>query len=218
MNNKLPNDLKGLIFDCDGVIIDSRTANTAYYNQIRSRMGMPDITPDEEAFVHMATVDQAIFHIIPERLRGSAEMAMAMAFVRNNKELWNKVTLERHILEFLRWIKPCGLRLGICTNRIDPLHELLEPFNILPYFDTVKTAADHPPKPSPEGLLAILNEWKLAPEEVAYIGDSKVDEAAARSAGIPFLAYKNESLSSSFHIRDYHELIRELNKPPQGAR
>ena len=40
--------LSGVIFDCDGVLVDSRDANRMYYNLIREGIGMLPITPEEE--------------------------------------------------------------------------------------------------------------------------------------------------------------------------
>ncbi len=199
-----------MIFDCDGVLLDSRAANIAYYNAIRASLGMPNLTPDEENFVHMATVDQAIFHIIPEHMRNSAETARAM--MRYNLDVGPMLALERYLPEFLRWISPYKLRMGICTNRIDPVDDLLGPFNILPYFHSVKTAADYAPKPEPDSLLATLEDWDLAPDDVVYIGDSKVDELASARAGIPFWAFKNKNLNGSMHISDYRDMAEKLRK------
>jgi phosphoglycolate phosphatase-like HAD superfamily hydrolase len=55
-----------VIFDCDGVLFDSRRANTAFYNHIRSRFGLPEMTPSQIDFVHMATTKESVKHIIPE--------------------------------------------------------------------------------------------------------------------------------------------------------
>ena len=41
MGQLFPNGLGGVIFDCDGVIIDSRPANGVYYNRILAHFGLP---------------------------------------------------------------------------------------------------------------------------------------------------------------------------------
>ena len=42
-NTTLP--LRGVIFDCDGVIIDSKEANTTFYNSVLHHFGLPSMTP-----------------------------------------------------------------------------------------------------------------------------------------------------------------------------
>lgn len=36
-----PHGIAGVIFDCDGVMIDSRTANNIYYNRVLAWFGLP---------------------------------------------------------------------------------------------------------------------------------------------------------------------------------
>jgi phosphoglycolate phosphatase-like HAD superfamily hydrolase len=38
------------------------------------------------------------------------------------------------------------------------------------------------------------------------VGDSKLDEIAAKAAGMPFVAYKNRSLSADFYIQSLKEV------------
>ncbi|HEX9949261.1 MAG TPA: HAD hydrolase-like protein, partial [Thermodesulfobacteriota bacterium] len=39
-----PNTIKVIIFDCDGVLFDSKEANIAFYNQILSQFNLPPLT------------------------------------------------------------------------------------------------------------------------------------------------------------------------------
>ena len=65
--------LSGVIFDCDGVLVDSRDANRMYYNLIREGIGMLPITPEEEDYVHMHAVGECLDRIIPAERRQEAE-------------------------------------------------------------------------------------------------------------------------------------------------
>lgn len=56
------------------------------------------------------------------------------------------------------------------------------------------------PKPNPEGVHSILETLEPHPHEVAYIGDSIVDEQTARAAGVAFWAYKNSRLAAHHHV------------------
>ena len=76
----------------------------------------------------------------------------------------------------------------------------------------VVTASDvlHP-KPHPEVLFKILKHFDLEPFQTIYIGDSQVDEMAARAAAIPLVAYRNRELSADYHIDTLKELEELLN-------
>lgn len=60
---------RGIIFDCDGVVIDSREANITYYNYLREYIGLPKLTREQEDFVQAATVHQAMDAIFPKPLQ-----------------------------------------------------------------------------------------------------------------------------------------------------
>ncbi|MDL2285178.1 HAD family hydrolase [Desulfovibrio sp. OttesenSCG-928-F07] len=197
-------ELRGLIFDCDGVLLNSRTANMHFYNTLRKKAGMPPLTAQEEEFVHMSTYEQALNHIFK-----GAERAKVSGFVEemaDNFDYFNLLEVEDGLIAMLTWLKQNKIKLAICTNRLSPLEPLLERFGLEGFFNPLQTASSAQPKPSPEGLQNILNAWHLKQGAVAYIGDSKVDEAASAAAQIPFWAFKNPTLSANLHITSFTEL------------
>ena len=62
------------------------------------------------------------------------------------------------------------------------------------------------PKPHPEALVKVVDHFSVSPEEVIYVGDSRVDELAARDAGIPFVAYRNPDLTAEHHVRHLNQV------------
>jgi phosphoglycolate phosphatase len=54
---------KVIIYDCDGVLIDSRESNQAFYNHILDRFGLPPLTPAQLEAVHVKTAEQAIDYL-----------------------------------------------------------------------------------------------------------------------------------------------------------
>ena len=57
------NKISAVIFDCDGVMFDSRQANINYYNHILAHFGLPPMPDEEVSFVHMNTADESVRHI-----------------------------------------------------------------------------------------------------------------------------------------------------------
>ena len=55
--------IRVVIFDCDGVMFDSRTSNIAFYNHLLAHFGLPPMTEDKTDLVHMATADESIRHV-----------------------------------------------------------------------------------------------------------------------------------------------------------
>ena len=59
---------------------------------------------------------------------------------------------------------------------------------------------------------ASLTTCFVSPEEAIYVGDSEIDESAARAAGIPLVAYKNPLLSAAYHVTHFKEVEDLLRK------
>jgi phosphoglycolate phosphatase len=67
------------------------------------------------------------------------------------------------------------------------------------------------PKPHPDPLIKILEYFGIEPNNALYVGDSNLDEIAAKAAGVPFVAYQNRSLSAEFHIHSLKEIAKILD-------
>jgi phosphoglycolate phosphatase-like HAD superfamily hydrolase len=196
--------VKGIIFDCDGVLVDSRDSNRMYYNLIREGLGMLPITPEEEAYVHMHAVKECLTRIIPaDRLDEAEEVRKNI----NYEDVVPYIFLEEGVVELLDALSGRGIRLAVHTNRTTTVERLLRHFEIDRYFHPVVSAGSlKRPKPDPEGVLRILTAWDLPKDAVAYIGDSALDERSALASGIQFWSYKNPGLSAAMYIEDFDSL------------
>jgi HAD superfamily hydrolase (TIGR01509 family) len=109
-------------------------------------------------------------------------------------------TMEPQLVSLLEKLRP-QIKTAVATNRTDTMDKLLVEFNLDGYFDLVVTSSDvKHPKPHPEGLLKILDHFGLAPHQAIYVGDSQVDELAARAAKMPLVAYRNRKLEADYYI------------------
>ena len=114
--------------------------------------------------------------------------------------------IEPHLRATLAMLRASHLT-AVATNRTTTISFILKQFELGDLFDMVVTALDvEHPKPHPESLLKILYEFDLNPDEAVYVGDSLVDQIAAESADMPFLAYRNPSLKATLHIDSLDEL------------
>lgn len=196
--------LKGIVFDCDGVMFDSKEANRAYYNKIREGVGLDPMSPEEEEYVHVHSVLDSIAHIVP---KGKYEQALKVRKSLDYKDFIRYMQPETGLYPLLFWLRDKGLRLAVNTNRTNTMDLVLDIFGLRSFFVPVVVASMvSSPKPFPEGLNLILENWGIRPEETAYIGDSEVDQATAEAAGVAFWAYKNVYLRADLHIDDFYTL------------
>ena len=203
-----PNGLKGLIFDCDGVIFDSRESNTSYYNAIRQGVGLPPLTHEDIAYVHMSTVHAAFARLFPPPYDQAALEYSALYDYKEN--IVPMLVPEQGILELLHWLQNWNIKIGMCTNRMNTVGDVLRYFSLEGFFWPVKTAANSTPKPQPDGLLEIIKDWGVPLDSVAFIGDSQVDEEAARAAGMNFWSFKNENLNADLYVKDFFAMMEEI--------
>ena len=197
-------NVKAVAFDCDGVMFDTARANRFYYSHILQHFDRPAVTDEQFAFVHMHTVDESMAYLFPE----GKTLAEAYEFRKSidYRQYLGYLTIEPHLVSLLEKLRP-QFKTTIATNRTDTIDRLLSQFGLDGYFDLVVTASDVlRPKPHPEALLKILNYFDLEPYQAIYIGDSQVDEMAARAAAIPLIAFRNRELSADYHIDTLKEL------------
>jgi HAD superfamily hydrolase (TIGR01509 family) len=201
-------DVRVVAFDCDGVLFDTEQSNRAYYNEILNHFGKPKLTPEQFAYVHMHTLEDSLAYLFNDK------KSLADAYAYREGMDYRKLRLMRPepaLVPLLKKIRP-RIKTAIATNRTDTVTWLLDAFGLNGYFDLVVTSSDVQfPKPHPDLLQKILAYFQILPDQAVYVGDSDLDELAARSAGVPLVAYRNQSLLSDCHIESLRELESILN-------
>lgn len=210
--------LKLIAFDCDGVLFDSRQANIAFYNAILQQFGRPLLTPTAVEYVHSHTVFESIEYLF----RGYPDLNAVREFTRNldYHPFIPMMQEEPHLREFLGFLRP-AFACALATNRSTTTRAVLKYHRLEEHFDLVVSAQDvSRPKPDPESFRIILNHFGLAPQEAIYIGDSRVDEAFAKNAGVPLVAYRNPELNAGYYLDSFAaapDLITALTAGKTGA-
>jgi len=200
--------IKVIIYDCDGVLIDSRGANAAFYNHILEKFGLPRLTPRQLDFVQSSTAPEAVDFLF----QGSPWREEAQDYQRNidNRPFLHLLRLEPHVREALVTLRP-AYHTAIATNRGKSLPLVLETLELADLFDlTISSYEVAKQKPHPECLFKILEHFRVEPGEAMYIGDAPVDQQTARRAGVTFAAYKNPYLEAGYHLQDHLDLLRIL--------
>jgi HAD superfamily hydrolase (TIGR01509 family) len=198
------NVVKVVIFDCDGVMFDSKKANEQYYNHILVRFGKPRMDREQCKYVHMNTADQSLAYLFMNDPR--LEQALAYRQQIDYFPFIPMMKMEPYLKPLLDYLRP-AYKTAVSTNRSDTMNRVLAHHGLEGHFDIVVSSLDvERPKPDPEPLMKILNHFGFSPEEAIYIGDSEIDELAAKAASIPLVAYKNQSLSAAYHVKHFKEI------------
>jgi phosphoglycolate phosphatase len=201
--------IKVVAFDCDGVMFDTTKANMAYYNEILQHFGRPTLTPDQFAYCHSHTADQSISYLFNDEksFRKAQNYRKNMSYIPFLKYM----VLEPYLKPLLEKLRP-KYKTAVATNRSNTMDRVLSEHGLEGYFDMVVSSSDvDRPKPYPDPLVKILEHFEIEAYNALYVGDSELDEIAAKAAGVPFVAYQNKSLLANFHIKSLKEIAQILD-------
>jgi len=182
---------KGIVFDCDGVLFESKRANLAYYNEVLKVFDVAPVTIEQRERAHIchtAATPQVFAALLgPER----AALALAMVAKLDYKKFIPFMTPEPQMQEVIATLAT-RYPLAVATNRGTSMAEILVHFDLAAYFKVVITSRDVArPKPFPDMLHLAAHRLGIAENELLFVGDSELDAAAAAAAGMSFIAYRS---------------------------
>jgi HAD superfamily hydrolase (TIGR01549 family) len=204
-----------IVFDIDGVLLDSHAANMAYYQGILARYGFPAASDVELAYGHSHTLRESIAYLT------RADESSVDAIFAEIRDLagypYELVTLPDSsgaVLEALS----SEYVLGVMSSRIvEGIAQYLDLSGTHHLFATVVGYDDttrH--KPHAEPLLLACERLGVAPEATVYVGDAPTDMACARAAGAHFIAFGSAIPDAEHvitHFQDLAGAVRRLNSP-----
>jgi phosphoglycolate phosphatase len=190
--------LKLLVFDLDGTLIDSAQDLSNSVNATLIHMGRESL-PDAVVASYIGDgavmlVRRALFGLdateVDKDLLTQA-YAWFLDYYREHK-LDNTYAYEG-VLEALAAIKelhnaadgPARLMAVLTNKPVRPARDICAALGLAPYFLSIYGGNSFATKkPDPEGLRALMAEAGAKPEETVMIGDSQVDVETARNAGV----------------------------------
>ncbi len=195
--------LKLIVFDCDGVMFSSKEANRIYYNSLLDHFGCPPMDDNEADFVHSRNVLDSVHHIFRNHNQVNSQEVTSYREQLDYTPFLRYMEMEPDLLEFLNLIKP-QYNTAISTNRTTTMDNVLDTFELRPWFDMVVTASDvENPKPAPDALNKIMDHFKVKANEIIYIGDSEVDQGHCESVGVDLIAFKNPNLHAKYYVENF---------------
>ncbi|MFA6844890.1 MAG: HAD hydrolase-like protein [Sphaerochaetaceae bacterium] len=101
------------------------------------------------------------------------------------------------------------------THRNNQVLEYLRHYQLLDYFTIKITGDDHLPfKPAPDGLLAIMRQGNILPDNLLMVGDRSIDIDSAWNATVHSLFFNSNKLPipehATYTITSYSEMKRYL--------
>ena len=181
--------MKACIFDLDGTLTNTLESMTYSVNLTLEEMGLSKITKDQcrlfagnGARVLMEKSLKAVGDTDASRIEEGMEI-YGRIFDRN---CTYHVTPYEGIPEMLKALKDKGIQLAVLSNKPDrqtvKVVKAIFGEELFDYAQGQKEGIRR--KPEPDGVWYLMEQMHVSKEECLYIGDSEVDAATGRNAGL----------------------------------
>lgn len=181
--------MKACIFDLDGTLTNTLESMTYSVNLTLKEMGLSQITKDQCRMF----VGNGARVLIEESLKVSGDPKASR--IEEGMKIYGRifdqnctyhVTPYEGIPEMLKALKDRGIHLAVLSNKPDrqTVKVVKEIFgdNIFDYAQGQKDGIRR--KPAPDGVWYLMKQMQVSKEECLYIGDSEVDAATGKNAGL----------------------------------
>jgi len=185
-----------MLFDLDGTLIETAPEIADAVNDTLRQFRLTEVTQRQVndwighgtrtlliqalAFAGDTTVDT---------VRQSDSLALiAVEFDKHyQRRCGTRSHLYPQVREVLQVLRDQGVRLAVVTNKEGRYTEtVLAAHNLGPLFDRVISGDTLPAKkPDPAGVLACMDQFQVDRSRALFVGDSSIDAATARNAGVP---------------------------------
>jgi len=185
-------ELSGVIFDMDGVLIDSEPlhfASTIKY--LNDELGLS--YDEEENREFLGRSDEYMFRVLRQRYEPPFSVHEMIARRRDIylDLLVGNVKLTPGVAALIRRLKSVGYKMAVASSSLEKIIEtVVTEGGIKEYFDVLQSG-EHLTncKPHPEIFLLTAGKMRIKPELCAVIEDTTVGIQAARAAGMLAIAY-----------------------------
>ena len=197
---------RAIIFDMDGVIIDSEKYWKQAEYEVFTSLGVKVTEAYSEMTKSMTTSEVTKFWYDKYPWRNNdLEVVEQMVISRVIELIETESCQINGVKSFIEKLKKEKYKIGLATNspnRIIPV--ALKKLDILHLFDSISSAEfEIKGKPDPSIYLNAANKLNTKPEDCIVIEDSYTGMLAAKNAGMTVIAYTNGNKEINCEIADY---------------
>jgi HAD superfamily hydrolase (TIGR01509 family) len=189
---------KVIVFDLDGVLIDSKEIHFNALNLALDEFGSDlIITRDEQDNIFEGLTTKAKLNILTE-IKGLPESLHEDVWKLKQEysaTLFTSVSPDKELIDLFKFIKSNNIKIAVASNSIrKTLDSCLKSLGLIDLIDYSLSNEDvYLPKPSPEIYLKVMEHLGSNPEKTVIFEDSPVGLAAAYASSASVETVKNRS-------------------------
>mgnify|MGYP000155634495 FL=1 len=211
-------DVKAVIFDLDGTLVDSMWMWETIDIEFLGKYGYSCPPELQKTIEGMGFTETAVYFKERFSLPLSIEEIKQIWTEMSIDKYRNEVPLKPGAKEFLTYLKDHGIKTGIATsNGREMVEAVLESLGVREFFQVVTTACEvNAGKPAPDIYLCVAEKLGVKPEDCMVFEDVPAGILAGKRAGMTVYAIEDEfsrkmevekrELADGY-IRDYFELL-----------
>ena len=181
-------NIEGIIFDLDGTLLDTSYDCATAVNLTLEYFGYPTHPVKTIASFLNNGASKLIERALPENCRDKENVSKVLEkyLPLYAEHIYEKTVPYDGIMSFLKKAKEKNIKLGIVTNKPDPLAKtLVEKCFEKGTFEYVSgTVPGIPIKPDAHCVQTALRHMNISAENTVFVGDSYVDVLTAKNAGL----------------------------------
>lgn len=170
-----------ILFDMDGVLIDTKYSVEKFWRQISHEYGITLSTNDLENYIFGCTAQRTFDHLFPFLNQSETRNILKQI---ERYELEQKYSEIPGVIDFIKLIQAQGFMCGLVTSA-EPfkVNEVCEQFKIKGLFDKIITSHDiiHG-KPAPDCYLLAIRQFEKNSDECIIFEDSIIGVQSAVAA------------------------------------
>jgi phosphoglycolate phosphatase/AHBA synthesis associated protein len=199
-----------VLFDLDGVLIDSFEAWFRVVNRARRAFGFEDATRETFAEGWGQGVGDDIDHLFPGRTFEEVDGYFTDHLMKEAEH----IVVDPDAKAVLERLREDGHPLAIVTNTRSALAaKMLTGLGLADLVDACVASGDVPrDKPAPDMVLEACWRLEHTPDEAVMVGDSRFDREAARAANVLFVGFRAEGDRSVDRLAEIPDLLAALDE------
>ncbi|MCI0693492.1 HAD family phosphatase [candidate division KSB1 bacterium] len=204
--------IRAILFDHDGVLVDSMPYHVEAWKRVMARHGI-EVEPLEILLAEGATTMEVAAELFHRHNKpASPDQVQKIVLEKRDEYLANNDTqLNDGVLDVLEYLKENRYRLGLVTGSIRSQVEPVIGPEISSWFDCIITAEDvERGKPDPEPYLRAIQKLHVAPSECLVIENAPLGIRAGKSAGAAVVAIT--TTLAPYYLREADAIVHDFEE------